>query len=274
MKRFQKIAAVFLLVIIILAMPFSAAEAANVTATPTNSVVLVDGTSITLTAFNIAGNNYFKLRDLAMALNGTERQFSVTWQSANNAIYLYTNTSYTAVGGELAGNGQSGDMTAVPTTSRVYLNGKSISLTAYNIGGNNYFKLRELASAVDFSVTWDEASGAVIIDTSSGYSDDSDSDDSLAGEILSNYYMNLLLVNLPGSTVNTSYTYLVYTISSGNVISVTKGADNLYDIQLTYTAANLSADMTDMEKAVGVFVSSPSDVTSALLGLSTARRPA
>lgn len=43
-------------------------------------------------------------------------------------------------------------------------------LTAYNIDGNNYFKLRDLGEALNFSVTWGAANNMIRIDTSAEYS--------------------------------------------------------------------------------------------------------
>jgi hypothetical protein len=40
-------------------------------ASPTSSTVLVNGKNVAFDAYNINGNNYFKLRDLAYTLNGT-----------------------------------------------------------------------------------------------------------------------------------------------------------------------------------------------------------
>jgi len=42
-------------------------------------------------------------------------------------------------------------------------------MMAYNIGGNNYLKLRDIASLLNFSVEWDGANNTIIIDTSSDY---------------------------------------------------------------------------------------------------------
>jgi hypothetical protein len=39
----------------------------------------------------------------------------------------------------------------------------------YNIDGNNYMKLREIASRINFGVTWDGANNTIAIDTSVGY---------------------------------------------------------------------------------------------------------
>jgi len=58
---------------------------------------------------------------------------------------------------------------ANPSTSRVFVNGAQASVEAYNIGGSNYFKLRDIAQAVDFSVTWDGAGNRILIDTTRGY---------------------------------------------------------------------------------------------------------
>ena len=58
---------------------------------------------------------------------------------------------------------------ANPTTSRVFVNGQEIRAEAYNIQGSNYFKLRDIAAAVDFSVEWDGAIDRILIDTNRGY---------------------------------------------------------------------------------------------------------
>ena len=137
-------------------------------ASPTASTVIVNGKNVAFDAYNINGNNYFKLRDLAFILSGTEKQFEVGWDADNNAISLTSGKAYTAVGGEMEGKG-AGSKIANPTSSKIYLDGKEISLTAYNIGGNNYFKLRDVGQTFDFGVTWDGAKNTIVIDTSMGY---------------------------------------------------------------------------------------------------------
>jgi hypothetical protein len=134
------------------------------TSHPTASAVLVDGATVAFDAYNIGGNNYFKLRDLAYILRGTSKQFEVGWNGASNTITLTSGVSYTPVGGEMSGSG-AGNKTPVPTTSKITLDGKAVSFTAYNIGGNNYFKLRDIGAALNFGVDWDGARNAVVIDT-------------------------------------------------------------------------------------------------------------
>jgi hypothetical protein len=145
------------------------AMAVVVTATPTNSKVMVDGKNVAFEAYNIDGNNFFKLRDLAMAINGSSKQFQVGWDGANNAINLTTNVAYTPDGKELVISENSTAKEATLTASKIYLNGEEVQLTAYNIGGNNYFKLRDIGRIINFAVTWDGELNMIGLDTSNGY---------------------------------------------------------------------------------------------------------
>ena len=52
---------------------------------------------------------------------------------------------------------------------RITLNGEEITLTGYNINGNNYFKLRDIGEAVGFGVTWEGDTRTVAIDTEAPY---------------------------------------------------------------------------------------------------------
>lgn len=70
------------------------------------------------------------------------------------------------------GAGYAAGVVATPlseTSQKVTLDGQEVSLEGYNINGNSYFKLRDVGKAVDFGVTWDNATRTVQIDTNSGY---------------------------------------------------------------------------------------------------------
>lgn len=138
-------------------------------ARPSSSKVVVNGREIAFEAYNIAGNNYFKLRDLAKALDGSGKQFAVGWDDENNAIRLLKHAVYEADGTELAISGKLSVQTAQPSAASIYIDGLEAELVSYNIDGYNYFKLRDLAKWVDFNVTWDDERNTVGIDTESGY---------------------------------------------------------------------------------------------------------
>jgi hypothetical protein len=148
-----------------------AGAGASVASSATTAAVLVNGEALSFDAYNIGGNNYFKLRDLAYALNGSEKQFSVSYDGASQSIRLGSGQEYIPVGGEMGGAG-AGDKTPSPTSQRIFKDGAEISPTAYNIGGNNYFKLRDIGEAFDFEVDWDGARNTIVIDTGKGYTPD------------------------------------------------------------------------------------------------------
>ena len=151
-------------------------------ANPTTSPIYVNGVLTKFDAYNINGNNYFKLRDVALSVRGSQKQFEVIWnpsytetvngQSVRGCIEMISNKAYTTVGGEMA-LGDGIKKTANITTSPILKDGNKVTnLTGYNIKGNNYFKLRDLGILFDFDVTWDGARKAVVIDTTKSYTED------------------------------------------------------------------------------------------------------
>lgn len=140
----------------------------EIVAEPTRSKVLVNGKDTSFDAYAIKQNNYFKLRDLALVVSGTNKQFEVTWDGDKKAINLISNKPYTKVGGEM-NKGDGVNKTAAVNTSIIYKDGVEVDLLAYTINGNNYFKLRDIASAFDIGVTWDSETKTIGIDTTTGY---------------------------------------------------------------------------------------------------------
>lgn len=57
-------------------------------------------------------------------------------------------------------------ITAEPTWQNIYVDGKQVSMTAYNIAGSNYVKLRDIGQQVGFNVYWADG---VQIDTDAPY---------------------------------------------------------------------------------------------------------
>lgn len=141
------------------------------TATPNQSKVLVNGREMAFDAYTINGNNYFKLRDLASVLSGTDKRFDVSWDDTRKAIDLISDQRYTSVGGELAA-GDGKNKNAELNTAPIYLDGEELQMAAYTINQNNYFKLRDIGQTFGFSVTWDGAQNAILIDTTQSYTPD------------------------------------------------------------------------------------------------------
>lgn len=123
----------------------------------------------TAQTYNIDGYNYIKLRDLAYILNNTPSNFNVGYDAANNVISLTSNSNYIASGGELLNLTTSVWKTATACTSTVLVDGIKQEFMAFNIDGNNYFKLRDIAALFNFAVWYDEENYCVVIDTYQPY---------------------------------------------------------------------------------------------------------
>ena len=79
-----------------------------------------------------------------------------------NAATLLTGM---VLGASLVGGAAAG-IVAEPTWQNIYLDGQQVSMTAYNIAGNNYVKLRDIGQQVGFNVYWDNG---VQIDSDAPY---------------------------------------------------------------------------------------------------------
>ena len=69
------------------------------------------------------------------------------------------------IGASLVGGAAAG-VVAEPTWQKIYVDGQQVSMTAYNIAGNNYVRLRDIGQQVGFNVYW---SDGVQIDTDAPY---------------------------------------------------------------------------------------------------------
>jgi len=109
-----------------------------------------------------------KLRDIAYLLNGSAKQFQVSFVSSSNSIHITAGTAYTSNGQENVA--LASPKRAVASSQSVYLNSAQVAPMAYNIDGNNYLMLRDLALLLDFGMSYDANSGTVAISTTGSYS--------------------------------------------------------------------------------------------------------
>lgn len=69
------------------------------------------------------------------------------------------------IGAALVGEAAAG-IVAEPTWQKIYVDGQQVSMTAYNIAGQNYVRLRDIGQQVGFNVYWQDG---VQIDTDAPY---------------------------------------------------------------------------------------------------------
>ncbi|MFR3787039.1 MAG: stalk domain-containing protein [Agathobaculum desmolans] len=146
----------------------SAGAADTVTAIPTREMgqtVYVNDTCVTPTGYNIADNNYFKLRDIA-ALVGID----VEWNQETQTVEISSERTSPRLEG-IMDNSISGAVAEL-SNQRFALDGYHINIKAYLIGGNNYVKLRDIGKQVGFGVSYDAATESVRIDTDVPYTEE------------------------------------------------------------------------------------------------------
>ena len=127
---------------------------------PSEADVILNGKTIRFCSYILHGSNYFMLRDIAMALSDTEKQFHVSWN--HGKIQLAIQTAYQPAGTEFT-QSVSAEQNGVFSVPSVSLGNQEITLVGYNINGSNYFKIRDIARIFDFNVSY--ADGHIVIDT-------------------------------------------------------------------------------------------------------------
>lgn len=133
-------------------------------AAPNDISLFVSDQAGSIHGYNIDGNNYIKLRDLAGILSGTDKAFEIGYDSINKAILITSGAIYTAEEAGTVTPAGTGIVSIVPSEATVYLDDTELSLEAYNAGGSNYFKLQDLGTALDLGVSYDSATGNISLD--------------------------------------------------------------------------------------------------------------
>lgn len=162
MKR--KISLLLAILMLITLMPSVFAESKTVDAVKSTQKFALDGKEVKVAAYNIQGNNYLKLRDLAALLNGKKTQFSVGYDKEKNLVIIKTSKSYEKLDTDLQ-DIKDAKAKALLSVKKVLLNGEAKDIKAALINSNNYMQLRDLGAITGFGVAYDADSKTVIIDS-------------------------------------------------------------------------------------------------------------
>lgn len=139
------------------AMLTGGATAADVYATPSGQPIYVNNRQVAMSVYCIGDNNYLRLREVAQAVG-----FDVSYDAATGQVRVTPGKPYS---GEPVQPVPAVTQQAKVSDQPIYIGGARASLTAYQIGGSNYIKLRDIGSSVGFGVDYDEATQAVYIQT-------------------------------------------------------------------------------------------------------------
>ncbi len=132
-------------------------------AVKTESSIYLNDSRVSIDGYNINGNNYFKLRDLAYALRDTTSCFDVEWNAESDQVELMTQKAYSGYADEI--RWWISPVYAAETTSALLIDGQKIDITAYNINDYNYYKLRDLGEFIPLGIYWDEAEDSIYLYT-------------------------------------------------------------------------------------------------------------
>lgn len=239
----------------------------EVTAAPASVSVIIDGKAVAFEAYSVDDNNYFKLRDLARALNGSKKQFNVQYNAEADLVEIITGTAYVPVDDTLStpdvltddvpvlglptddtlpvpdvitdevlsDGGDRTEKQAILGNSIFSLTkeGYNITMEAYFIDGNNFIKLRDLMQWLDVNVGYDSANATIALSTTTAYSNPKLSGNPLLeasgidGRIREHYG------NSPGS------------LNSNPLTLYHKG--NYYDVSNAHTIRNIIGEGTAMK---------------------------
>lgn len=131
---------------------------------PSSQNIKVDGVSVDAQGYNIDGNNYFKLRDIAALLAGKTASFDVNYNESKKAIEITRDADYTKLDTDLVKSADNdAEIKSRPSFQKVFINNELVLYDAYFINGNNYFKVRDLGKTIGFYVDFDKDSNTIII---------------------------------------------------------------------------------------------------------------
>lgn len=164
----KKILSILLAMIIIFTMSAgvtSVSLAADM-ATPIMIKAQIDGKEVEMRAYSASyeGNNFICIRDFANAINGSAKQFNISYDKDKHAVCILKGQPYVAIGGENQPGNRSTEW-ADSSVPELYVDNKKVQYTVYSIQGNTYFKFTDLMQIFNVNATVCSSNKTIIVDT-------------------------------------------------------------------------------------------------------------
>ena len=119
-----------------------------------DAAVTVDGAAKEVAMANVNGETYYRLRDLATAVNGTAAQFNVEWQ---NGVIVITGEAY-----DTAALAPVAEQNGTAITLTMNVDGRTVTTSATLLDGNNYVPVSVLD---ELGLTASVSNGTLVITT-------------------------------------------------------------------------------------------------------------
>lgn len=130
----------------------------------------VDGKNVNLKGYSASydRNNFINIRDFASAVNGSNKQFNITYDHSKKSINILIGEPYSPTGNENVIEERSVQWSSsfVP---KLYVDGKKVKYTAYCIDGNTYIKMIDLMQILNVGASFNNSNQTIIVDTQKDY---------------------------------------------------------------------------------------------------------
>ncbi|MEG0383709.1 MAG: hypothetical protein RR642_03040 [Solibacillus sp.] len=162
MRKIQVMFSMMMLLMTVLTV--SKVEAKEIEATPTMTDILLNDELYTAGVYNIEGNNYFQLRDVAQILSEGSSKFDIGWDQKNKMIQIIPKKQYSF---DYATYDYAKDDSYNITYNETKLlkDDKIFSMKAYIIDNATYYQLRELSAILGIEVGYDAKENKVTVKT-------------------------------------------------------------------------------------------------------------
>ncbi len=134
---------------------------------PKGTKIIIDGKEEHLISYDIKGDDYFNICDVAIALKETKAKFDISWDKDENSIHISTNKTFSGdqeISSEILEN-----PSAISMTSTVYKDDVQIFLGTYDIAGEIFSKLTDIARLLDFGISTSNGDTLFEIDTTQSF---------------------------------------------------------------------------------------------------------
>lgn len=170
-KKISMLLAILMLITII---PTAFADGAKeMKAVKSSQKITLDKEAVEVAAYNIAGSNYLKLRDVAAIMSGKKKQFNIDYNAERKLIVVETGKPYTKLESDLKPIKEA-SAKAILSEKEIILNGDDEDIDTAFINESNYVKLRDIAKIANFYVGYDEPTQTVILKSDEAYLDKDD----------------------------------------------------------------------------------------------------
>lgn len=129
--------------------------------------VKVNGLTSNVVTYNINGDNYYRIRDIAFILKNTNKKFNISYNPKTNEINLISGENYSSKDDFVIYDDVA---LANAFTGNILLDNEVLDLESYHIKGHNYYKLMDIAKTLNFSTKYEGVNKLLVVNTSEVYS--------------------------------------------------------------------------------------------------------